>query len=140
VNERLSLERAAERLYEDERLRRGLTDDEAKVLLDWAMSQLDAAAAVGQPLDVVLQQVRAAARGVNDLLAVVGTQSPDQLAGRLRTLAGLAEPPPRSLWERLFRPEDLIERLARRLPDLAGPERVRAVLALLPAAARERSV
>lgn len=129
MEETLTLEGAAERLLEDERLRRDLTDEEAQPLIDWALAQIEAAAAAGRPLVEALEQVRAAARAVNDLLATA--PGPDT-AARLRELAGRPAPPRTRFWQRLWRREDPVDALTRRLPSLTGRERLQAVLALLP--------
>ena len=137
MSDTLTLERAAERLLEDEGLRRDLTDDEAQPLLDWALAQLQAAAAARASLPDVLERTRATAHEVNNLLAVAGDGDTAALAGRLRELAGRPRPRSAGLWERRQRPGDPLDTLARRLPSLTGPDRVRAVLALLPTAQPE---
>ncbi|HEX9015402.1 MAG TPA: hypothetical protein VF960_05290, partial [Chloroflexota bacterium] len=65
------LSSAVEALYEDERLRSELTDDEASILLGWAQAQLEEGARSG-PAELFpefARRVRDAARGVNDLVA-----------------------------------------------------------------------
>lgn len=72
-----ALSSAVEALYEDERLRSELTDDEASILLGWAEAQLtqganSPAARAGGPdaearFQEYVQRVRNAARDVNDL-------------------------------------------------------------------------
>src|SRR5512138_2542672 len=67
-----ALASAVEGLYEDERLRSELTDDEANVLLGWAQAQLEEAAKSRAATDDLFQEyarrVRKAARDVNDLV------------------------------------------------------------------------
>jgi hypothetical protein len=61
-------QRASDYLLGNERLTRELTDDQARVLLDWASQQTDRAAAdracSDQELDSLLQAVRRAVRHV----------------------------------------------------------------------------
>jgi hypothetical protein len=68
MDETMSLERAAERLYEDERLRADLTDDAARVLLDWAVATLERAQSRGESVADTLDRVRATGRAINDLI------------------------------------------------------------------------
>ena len=67
------LERAAERLLEDERLRGSLTDDEFQPLLDWALATVERAAAptTGEPDAAADQRVNAALAKIREALLTV---------------------------------------------------------------------
>ena len=137
VEDTLTHERAAERLLEDERLRSDLTDDEAQVLLDWALADLSAAKARGEPLSAALGRIRTVARQVNDLVGTRADLDARTFAARLRELADRPTPRPAGFWRRRLRRGDVVDDLVRRLPSLDGPDLVRAVLALVPSATRE---
>jgi phosphatidylserine/phosphatidylglycerophosphate/cardiolipin synthase-like enzyme len=131
----LSLERATERLLEDERLRSDLTDDEAQVLLDWAIAELNEADKRGEPLDDALARIRATGREVNDLVGGRHDIDAPTFARRLRLLARLPDPGPLDFWRRWVGQGDPVDALMDRLPSLDGPSLVREILALLPSAA-----
>jgi hypothetical protein len=72
---------AAEKLMEDERLRANLTDDEANVLINWAIEWLEGhmakasnEAAARQAVQAEVNRLRPAMQKINDLL--VGDQVP----------------------------------------------------------------
>lgn len=103
------LERQIESLYEDESLRSELTDDEARVLLDWAGSRLRAAALAGARdaayLDEQAGRVRRTTREVNRLTGEKDSLSDAEFSERLAALlpgagpAGRLAPPARDLVE-----------------------------------------
>lgn len=130
--ETLTLERAAERLLEDERLRSALTDDEAQVLLDWALAALNDAVRRGEAPAAAVARLRATGRAVNDLVGARHDLDPATFAMRLRRLAGLPDPGPLGVWRRWFGRGDAVDALLPRLAVLDGPALIRAVLALLP--------
>lgn len=134
VEEPLTLERAVERLLEDERLRSALADDEAQVLLDWALAALDTAVRRGEPPDAAVARLRATGRAVNDLVGARHDLDPATFAARLRQLAGLPDPGRLGVWRRWLGRGDAVDALMARLAALDGPALVRAVLALLPPA------
>ncbi len=91
------LEQAIERLAGDEQWRSNLNDDEARLLLDWAIEQLTARAAAfdDSALDEMrvylkqeAQRVRRALRNLNDLLA------DDQLPETSAACAAIDRPAP----------------------------------------------
>jgi hypothetical protein len=136
--EALTLERATERLLEDERLRSDLADDEAKPLIDWALAALTAAADRGEPLDAALDRIRAIGREINDLVGARHDLAADEIAARLRALAGLPDLGPLAFWRRWVGGGDAVDALTRRLADLDGPALVGAILALLPSESETR--
>jgi hypothetical protein len=132
VDEPLTLAMASERLLEDERLRSALADDEAQVLLDWALAALAAGQAAGAPLEPTVDRLRAIGRQVNDLVGRRQELTSTEMAERLRRLAG--QPPP-GPWDRLrgwLGRGDTVTSLVHRLPTLDGPTLVKAILALVP--------
>jgi hypothetical protein len=139
VEDTLTHERAAERLLEDERLRSDLTDDEARVLLDWALAELSAAEARGEPLSAAVDRIRTVARQVNDLVGARADLDARAFAGRLRELVGRPKSGPARLARRRSgaRRSDPVDDLVHRLPSLDGPDLVRAALALVSPAATE---
>lgn len=109
-------QRAAERLVDDERLRRNLTDQQFGPLLDWALGLVErvATATAGQSdeaarrrIDHVLAQVRETLTEVDRLAGQPGTvgpirvdmliteviRTPDAEAGRRTILRRAADPP-----------------------------------------------
>ncbi|MCC6628677.1 MAG: hypothetical protein IT340_14895 [Chloroflexi bacterium] len=139
--ETLSLERAKERVLEDERLRSDLADDEAQVLLDWALTELDAAANRGEPVEAAVDRVRAQGHEINEIVGQRYDLAPAVMAARLRRLAGLPDPAPPSFWSRWFgnQQRDAVDDLLARQETLSGPDLVSAVLALLPAMSESTS-
>lgn len=74
-----TIQRAVEKLYEDERLRSHLTDDEAKIVLGWAEQWLTAqiaaardAAAAAQIAQTEMTRVRQSVNALNGLAAKPG--------------------------------------------------------------------
>lgn len=133
--ETLSLDRAKERVLEDERMRSDLADDEATVLLDWALTELDAGAGRGEPVEAAVDRVRAQGHEINELVGQRYDLEPGEMAARLRRLASLPDPAPPFFWSRWFgnQQRDAVDDLLARQEALSGPDLVRAVLALLPA-------
>ncbi len=91
------LQGATEALYEDERLRSQLTDEEANLLLQWGEQSLAAAAAglgrspargKGQTaqFDAALARVRAALAGINDLAGERSSLSQDEVSARVAAI------------------------------------------------------
>jgi len=80
---------AAERLLEDESLRSNLTDEEARVLLDWGLAQVERVARetveiaeeerAWAILEERLARIRSAMRRVNDLAGQKGPLSRDEI-------------------------------------------------------------
>ena len=70
---RASLERLAERLLGDERLRGSLTDKQFQPLLDWALAALERAAADGarEPEHLTTRRLEAELATVREVLATV---------------------------------------------------------------------
>ena len=99
--ERRRLEqRAAERLLEDERLRAGLTDEQAQTLLNWGLAQLSAqVAALDEPtpekVDEIARRIRKAMAGINSLVRERGGPTArgggGELAAQLRELIAPAQ-------------------------------------------------
>ncbi len=90
-------QRLAERILDDERLYSNLEDQEAKVLTEWAMAQLDAPISVkGKAADLVLEErgrrVRQALRDINDLVGERGRLSAEEREARLRTILSRGSP------------------------------------------------
>lgn len=139
MEESLTLEQASERLMEDESLRTELMDDEAQVLLDWALAEIAAAEQRGEPLAPAVARTRAIGRQVNDLIGARGELSQRAFAARLRTLAGVPDPGSNRFWRHWWGRGDAIDALLDRLPGLDGPDLVRAVLALVSSPPREAS-
>ena len=76
--------RAAEKILEDEALISNLMDNEAKVLIDWAMSELEAKADVqAVALDDRVARVRAAMKEINELVGNKQTLVADDLEERM---------------------------------------------------------
>ena len=130
MDDTLTLEQSAELLLEDEGFRSGLDDDEARILLDWALGELDAAARHGEALEPVLQRVRQVGRQVNELVGARASLDGATFAARLRALAGLPQPRYSVIWRRWMRRSDAADTLTERLTELDGPALVRALLEL----------
>ena len=95
-------QRAAERLLEDERLRAGLSDDQAETLLNWGLAQLSAQVAElegasQQKVDDLARRIRGAMAGINSLVrdrgepAARGAAGGDDMAAQLRELIAPAQ-------------------------------------------------
>ena len=88
--------RVAERILEDERLFSNLEDQEAKVLTDWAMVQLDAPISTRErnaaaKIEERGRRVRQALRDVNDLIGERGRLSAEEREARVRTILSRGE-------------------------------------------------
>lgn len=102
-----ALSAALEGLYEDERLRSELTDDEASILLGWAQARLEETSSLltsgaDRPatdglLQEYVQRLLNATREVNDLVGERGSLSNEALAERLRLLLSPGGSAPRTL-------------------------------------------
>lgn len=96
-------QQAIEQFTEDESLRSGLTDDEAKILLDWGVARLESASAkvqaqdagqMAEALEGEVKQLKGAGRAIADLVGSGDLFSPQQLLDELKPylpkLSGLA--------------------------------------------------
>lgn len=135
---RKRLQWAHERLLDDESLRSDLTDDEAQVLLDWALARatklVDETASVGNDDDArnllreSLRPLAGAVRSINRLLGCRGERTEPlhhELKELFEQLTSHSLPPG-------F--DQNCRALAADLPKLAKSERMRRILALAEAA------
>lgn len=136
----LTVEQVIERLYEDERLRAELDDAEAKIMLDWAVAEVEAADKQGRPLAPVVDHIRTTSRAINDLVAERGRLDQAHLADRLRALAELPQPRLNRLLRRLLGRSDAVDELLGHIDRLDGPDYLQTLLSLAPSLTRPKTL
>jgi len=82
---RRDLERAIERLLDDEGITGGLDDSTAEMILTWAERRIEAAYQQPNRFSEVAAAIRSHARSVGRIAAMIGDgESPDRIAARLK--------------------------------------------------------